>query len=240
MGAAARGRVVLVRSSCGSGGFLSLPRRLLGLRGREDLGITLSHELLDVVGKTAQHGLDFLLLGLHVLHLSSLLVLELLQVGLLRLELGLLRIELFLDSLNVLDGVTVALVDLLNIVRIGDELLKRTRGEQQRQDVGTARLIAGGNAIGKIVALLFELGLLFVNLRLRVVDLALYVLDIAESLGVLVGQGRVFARNAVELSLDLVELGLGRIELVGGFLGGLRRMGANGQTKKNGCRSGAE
>ena len=72
-----------------------------------------------------------MLFGLHVLHLSSLLVLELLQVGLLRLELGLLRIELFLDGLDIFDGVAVALVDLLNIVCIGDELLKRTRGEQQ-------------------------------------------------------------------------------------------------------------
>ena len=149
-------------------------------------------------------------------------------------------IELFLDGLNVLDGVAVALVDLLNIVRISDELLKRTRGEQQRQDVGAARLIAGGNAIGKIAALLFELGLLFVNLRLRAVNLALYALDIVEGLGVLVGQRRVFICDAVELGLDLVKLSLGRIELVGGFLGGLRSMGAGGQTKKNGCRSCAE
>ena len=157
-----------------------------------------------------------------------------------RLELGLLRIELFLDGLDILDGVAVALVDLLNIVRIGDELLKRARGEQQRQDVGAARLIVGGNAIGKIAALLFELGLLFVNLRLRAVNLALYALDIVEGLGVLVGQRRLFICDAVELGLDLVKLSLGRIELVGGFLGGLRSMGASGQTKKNGCRSGAE
>jgi len=67
--------IVLVRGSRGSG---SLPSGLLSLGGSEDLGIALSHELLDVVGKTVQHGLDFLLLGLHVLHLGSLLVLELL------------------------------------------------------------------------------------------------------------------------------------------------------------------
>ena len=211
-----------------------------GTRGSENLGIALSHELLDVVGKTAQHGLDLLLLGLHVLHLSSLLVLELLQVGLLRLELGLLRIELFLNGLDILDGIAVALVDLLDVVRVGNELLKRTRGQQQRQNVGAARLIAGRNAIGKIAALLFELGLLLVNLRLCVVDLTLHALDIVEGLGILVGQRSVFICDAVELGLDLIELGLGRIEFVGGLLGGLGRMGAGGQTKKNGRRSGAE
>ena len=44
----------------------------------ENLGITLSHELLDIVREAVQNRLDFLLLGLHVLHLGSLLVLELL------------------------------------------------------------------------------------------------------------------------------------------------------------------
>ena len=233
-----RAGIVLVRG--GRGGSGSLPGSLLGLGGSENLGIALSHELLDVVGKTAQHGLDLLLLGLHVLHLSSLLVLELLQVGLLRLELGLLRIELFLNGLDILDGIAVALVDLLDVVRVGNELLKRTRGQQQRQNVGAARLIAGRNAIGKIAALLFELGLLPVNLRLCVVDLALHALDIVEGLGILVGQRSVFICDAVELGLDLIELGLGRIEFVGGLLGGLGRMGAGGQTKKNGRRSGAE
>ena len=58
--------------------FAAAASGLLSLGGSEDLGIALSHELLDVVGKTVQHGLDFLLLGLHVLHLGSLLVLELL------------------------------------------------------------------------------------------------------------------------------------------------------------------
>ena len=111
-----------------------------------------------------------MLLGLHVLHLSRLLVLELLQVGLLRLELGLLRVELLLNGLNVLDGVAIALVDLLDVMRVGDELLKRTRCQQQRQDIGTARLVAGGDAIGKVAALLLKLGLLGVERQLNVED----------------------------------------------------------------------
>ena len=125
-------------------------------------------------------------------------------------------------------------------MRVGDEFLKRARGQQQRQDVRTAGLVAGGHAIGKVVALLLELGLLFIDLGLRVVNLALDILDVVEGLGILVGERRVLIGNAVELSLDLVELGLGGIQFVGGFLTGLSRMGAGGQAKKNSRRSGAE
>ena len=150
------------------------------------------------------------------------------------------RIELFLDGLNVLDGVAVALVDLLNVMRIGDEFLKRARGQQQRQDVRAAGLVAGGHAIGKVVALLLELGLLFIDLGLRVVNLALDILDVVEGLGILVGQRRVLVGDAVKLGLNLVELGLGGTQLVGGFLAGLGSMGAGRQAKKNCSRSGAE
>ena len=125
-------------------------------------------------------------------------------------------------------------------MRVGDELLKRARGEQQRQNIGTARLVAGGNAIGKVVTLLLELRLLGVDLLLGVVDLTLHTFDIAEGLGILVGERRVLIGNAVELSLDLVELGLGGIQFVGGFLAGLSRMGAGGQAKKNSRGSSAE
>ena len=123
---------------------------------------------------------------------------------------------------------------------VGDEFLKRTRCQQQRQDIGAARLVAGGNAIGKVAALLFELGLLGVDLSLRLVNLALYAFDIAERLGILIGERRVLVGDAVELGLDLVELGLGGIQFVSGFLCGLSRMGASGQAKKNGRGSGAE
>ena len=182
----------------------------------------------------------FLLLGLHVLHLSSLLVLELLQVGFLRLELGLLCIELFLDGLDVLDSVTVALVDLLDVMRVGDELLKRARSKQQRQDVGATRLVACRHAIGKLVTLLLELRLLGVDLLLGVVDLTLNALDVVERLSVLVSERRVLVGDAVKLGLNLVELGLGGTQLVGGFLAGLGSMGAGRQAKKNCSRSGAE
>ena len=181
-----------------------------------------------------------MLLGLHILHLSRLLVLEFLQVGLLCFELGLLRVELSLNRLDILDGIAVALVDLLNVMRVGDEFLKRARGQQQRQDVRTAGLVAGGHAIGKVVALLLELGLLFIDLGLRVVNLALDILDVVEGLGILVGQRRILICDAVELGLNLVELGLGGIQFIGGFFGSLRRMGASGQAKKNCRRSGAE
>lgn len=87
-------------------------------------------------------------------------------------ELGLLCVELSLNRLDILDGIAVALVDLLNVMRVGDEFLKRARGQQQRQDVRAAGLVAGGHAIGKVVALLLELGLLFIDLGLRVVNLA--------------------------------------------------------------------
>ena len=40
--------------------------------------------------------------------------------------------------------------------------------------------------------------------------------------------------------MDLVELGLGGIQFVGGFLAGLSRMGTGGQAKKNSRGSGAE
>ena len=125
-------------------------------------------------------------------------------------------------------------------MRVGDELLKRARSEQQRQDIGTARLVACRHAIGKVAALLFELGLLGVDLSLRLVNLALYALDIAEGLGILVGERRVLISDAVELSLNLVELGLGGIQFVGGFLAGLSRMGAGGQAKKNSRGSSTE
>ncbi len=125
-------------------------------------------------------------------------------------------------------------------MRVGDELLKRTRSEQQRQDIRTARLVACRHAIGKVVTLLFELGLLGVDLSLRLVNLALHAFDITEGLGILVGERRVLISDAVELSLDLVELGLGGIQFVGGFLAGLSRMGAGGQAKKNSRGSGAE
>ena len=70
--------------------------------------------------------------------------------------------------------------------------------------------------------------------------LTLNTLDIAEGLGILVGERRVLISDAVELSLDLVELGLGGIQFVGGFLAGLSRMGAGGQAKKNSRGGGAE
>ena len=181
-----------------------------------------------------------MLLGLHILHLSRLLVLKFLQVGLLCFELGLLCVELSLNRLDILDGIAVALVDLLNVMRVGDEFLKRARGQQQRQDVRAAGLVAGGHAIGKVVALLLELGLLFIDLGLRVVNLALDILDVVEGLGILVGQRRILICDAVELGLNLVELGLGGIQFIGGFFGSLRRMGASGQAKKNCRRSGAE
>ena len=181
-----------------------------------------------------------MLLGLHVLHLSSLLVLELLQVGLLRFELGLLCVELFLDSLDVLDGIAVALVDLLDVMRVGDELLKRTRSEQQRKNVGAARLVTRGHAIGKVVALLLEFRLLGVDLFLGLVNLALDALDIVERLGIFVGERSILVGDAIELGLDLVELGLRGIQFVGGFLAGLGSMGTGRQAKKNSGRSGTE
>ena len=181
-----------------------------------------------------------MLLSLHALHLGRLLILEFLQVGLLCLELSLLRVELGLNRLDVLDGVAVALVDLLDVVRVGNELFKRARGQQQRQDVGAARLVAGCHAIGKVVTLLLELGLLGVDLSLRIVNLALDVFDIVKGLGILVCQRRILICDAVELGLDLIELGLGGIQFIGGLFGSLRRMGASGQAKKNCRRSSAE
>ena len=70
--------------------------------------------------------------------------------------------------------------------------------------------------------------------------LTLDILDVVEGLGILVGQRRILICDAVELGLDLVELGLGGIQFIGGFFGSLRRMGASGQAKKNCRRSGAE
>ena len=149
-------------------------------------------------------------------------------------------VEPSLNRLDVLDGVAVALVDLLNVMRVGDEFLKRARGQQQRQDVRAAGLVAGGHANGKGIALLLELGLLFIGLGLRVVNLALDILDVVEGLGILVGQRRILICDAVELGLNLVELGLGSIQFIGGFFVSLRRMGATGQANKNSRRSGAE
>ena len=148
------------------------------------------------------------------------------------------RIELFLDGLNVLDGVAVALVDLLNVMRVGDEFLKRARGQQQRQDVRAAGLVAGDTRSERSLRFFLSWPS-FIDPGLRVVNLALDILDVVEGLGILVGQRRILICDAVELGPNLVELGLGGIQFIGGFFGSLRRMGASGQAKRT-ARSGAE
>ena len=180
------------------------------------------------------------MLGLHLGHLLGLGLLQGFQVALLILKIGLLGIEVGLDAAHLFDDRAIAGVDLVDVMRVGDQVFKRRGVEQQHERVGAAVLIRLGNAIAQVVLLFLELGLLLVDLGLRRIDLGLHVLDLVKGLVLRLGKRRVLVSDVVQLLLDGVELGLRIGKLVERLLGGTRRRkrrnGIGGQKRRDTCQ----
>ena len=201
------------------------------------LGVALGHEVLDVIAQAIEQGLDLVLLGLHGVELLDLLLFKLLEVGLLLLKLGFALGELVLDAVDVLDGLLIVGVDLVDVVDVGDELVKRRRGEEQRDRAVAALLVARRHAVGENLLLFLEFELLLVDLRLRFVDLLLDDLDLAERVVELLGEVLELGGDGIELRLGLVELGLSFLEGLGGLLGrrGSARLTRQAEQHRSAC-----
>ncbi len=220
----------------GAGGLGALALLLLGLGRRQDLRVALGHELLDLGGEAGEHVLGLHLLGLHGLEVGGLGGLEVLELGLLRLELCRGVVEGLLGCGHLVDEGDVGLGDLVHVVDVARELLEARGGHEDLEEVGVAGLVVGVHPGGEELLLPLELLLLPLYLRLGVGDLAVDVLDLPHGLGELGGELLVLVAEAVELGLGGVELCLGVGEGVEGRLGGRRP----GQGPGDGRREGGE
>ena len=145
--------------------------------------------------------MDLVGLGLRLVH-------QLLLLGLLGLELALLGVELGLDGLHLADGRGVGVGHAVGVVDAAHEVLEAGGIEQDGEDGDATGLVVGGDAAGKRVLGLGELGLLGLDLflgggdlRLGVLEVALELLELLEGCG---GLGLVLGG----LCLGLLELSL--------------------------------
>ena len=220
--------------------FCALACCLFVTLGGKQLCVALRHEFLDVGVQAIENGLNLVLLGAHLVELLSLLIFQRLKIALLILEFFFLRSEVVLNALDFADGRAVAIVHLVEVVHVRDELIKRRGGEQKGECVVASVLVAFAHASGKGALLLLELFLLFLDFCLGGIDIVLHRLDVAHGLVELLGKRLVFAGDCVELRLDLVVLCLGVVEGIGGFFGCRCSRGGTGDAIEHGGGNGTE
>ena len=127
-------------------------------------------------------------------------------------------LELGADRLDLADDLLVGVVDLFDVVAVGEEVVEGVGGHEQRQHAGAAVFVAVGHAAGQDALLVLELGLLFVDLRLRLVELGLDLFDLGDGAVLLMAEGLEVGGELIELGLDGGEFFLGGGEGVDGCL----------------------